>query len=108
MGIADELSGFTIRSSLPSSGTPTNVSRKGQVKLSRLAANSRSTQQIDPGYHADAVHIVANDEKATYGGSPMRRKRSLYRGLNVADAERFHVLPRKIEQLTHIGNTGSR
>jgi hypothetical protein len=40
-GIADALSGFINRSSLPSSGRPTDISRTAQVKLSSLAANSR-------------------------------------------------------------------
>jgi hypothetical protein len=39
-GIADELSGFINRSSLPSSGRPTDIIRTDQVKLSSLAANS--------------------------------------------------------------------
>ena len=43
-GIADALAGFINRSSLPSSGRPTDISRTAQVKLSSLAANS---QRID-------------------------------------------------------------
>jgi hypothetical protein len=40
-GIADELSGFINRSSLPLSGRPTDIIRIDQVKLSSLAANSQ-------------------------------------------------------------------
>ena len=40
-GITDELSGFINRSSLPSSGRPTDIIRTDQVKLSSLTANSR-------------------------------------------------------------------
>src|SRR3984893_15350643 len=45
-GIADELSGFINRSSLPSSGRPTDISRTAQVKLSSLAANSQFCESL--------------------------------------------------------------
>jgi hypothetical protein len=46
-GIADALAGFINRSSLPSSGRPTDISRTAQVKLSSLAANSRRFYRTD-------------------------------------------------------------
>jgi hypothetical protein len=47
-GIADELSGFINRSSLPSSGRPTDIIRTDQVKLSSLAANSPKIRTRGP------------------------------------------------------------
>lgn len=41
---------------------------------------SWSTERVDTRPDPNAIHVVANDERVTYGGSPIRRKRSLYRG----------------------------
>jgi len=64
-GIAVALSGFINRSSLPSSGRPTDISRTAQVKLSSLAANSQLFPAVFPG-----LTLISSLHRITFLSTP--------------------------------------